>query len=149
MKQCATSHKIYLFFITHVIKFLTLLRLAYPLKSYNQRHNFSWRLKNGCNIKIFQIDLSTMYVLFLSAFGVEIDVKNNKKRVSRMWENAYIWILKTQKLPGPLSGPWTQPQIATPIHNISNVRPRNLPPPPLGKILDSHLKSAHFWFVRK
>ena len=31
-------------------------------------------------------------VLFLSTFGVEIDVKNERKRVSRMWENAYLSI---------------------------------------------------------
>ena len=37
-------------------------------------------------------------VLFLSAFGVEIDVKNERNRVSRMWQNTYIWTLKIQKL---------------------------------------------------
>ena len=31
-------------------------------------------------------------VLFLSTFGVEKDVKNWRKRVSRMWENAYLSI---------------------------------------------------------
>ena len=31
-------------------------------------------------------------VLFLSTFGFEIDVKNERKRVSRMWENAYLSI---------------------------------------------------------
>ena len=31
-------------------------------------------------------------VLFLSTFGVKIDVKNERKRVSRMCENAYLSI---------------------------------------------------------
>ena len=29
---------------------------------------------------------------FLSAFGVEAAVKNERKRVTRMWENAYLSI---------------------------------------------------------
>ena len=31
-------------------------------------------------------------VLFLSTFGIKIDVKNERKRVSRMCENAYLSI---------------------------------------------------------
>ena len=31
-------------------------------------------------------------VLFLSTFGVEVDVKNWRKRISRMWENAFLSI---------------------------------------------------------
>ena len=29
-------------------------------------------------------------VLFLSVFGIELGVRNKRKRVSRMWENAYF-----------------------------------------------------------
>ena len=32
--------------------------------------------------------------LFLLAFGVELDVKNERKRVSIMWGNAYLRIKK-------------------------------------------------------
>ena len=39
-------------------------------------------------------------VVFLSAFGIEVDAKNKRKRVFRMWKNAYLSI-KTQKLLGP------------------------------------------------
>ena len=35
-------------------------------------------------------------VLFLSASGVEVDIKNERKRLSRMWENAY-WSIKNPK----------------------------------------------------
>ena len=55
----------------------------------------------------------------------------------------HIWALKTQKLPGPLSGPWTPPQIAhfahaTLLHYVSNFRPQDLGSP-LDQILDLHL----------
>ena len=45
-------------------------------------------------------------VLFQSTFDVKIDVKNQRNEpleCGRM----HIWALKIQKLPGPLSGPWT------------------------------------------
>ena len=35
---------------------------------------------------------------------VELDVKNERKRVSRMWQSTYLSI-KPQKLPGSASGP--------------------------------------------
>ena len=47
----------------------------------------------------------------------------------------HIWALKTQKLPEPLSRPWTPPQIArfaraTPLCYVGNFRPQHLGPPP-------------------
>ena len=39
-------------------------------------------------------------VLFPSAFGIELAVKNERKRVSKMWENAYLSI-KNPKAPWP------------------------------------------------
>ena len=39
-----------------------------------------------------QIDWSNSNALFLSTFGVKIDVKNERKRVSRMCEIAYMSI---------------------------------------------------------
>ena len=44
--------------------------------------------------------------LFLSTFGVKIDVKNERKRVSRMCENAYLSI-KNPKASRALKRPWT------------------------------------------
>ena len=50
----------------------------------------------------------------------------------------HIWALKTQKLPGPLSGPWTLVEIAhfahtTPLRYVGNFRPQNLGSSPLTK----------------
>ena len=47
-----------------------------------------------------------MFKVEVFPFGAEVDIKNERKSVSKMWENAYLSI-KTQKLPRPLSGPWT------------------------------------------
>ena len=74
-------------------------------------------------------------VLFLSTFGVKIDVKNERKRVSRMWENAYLSIknpkasraLKRALDPGPQIARFA---CATPLHYIGNFRPQKLGPPP-------------------
>ena len=41
-------------------------------------------------IKYLKLIELQCYVLFLSAFDVEINAKNERKRVSRMWENAYM-----------------------------------------------------------
>ena len=49
----------------------------------------------------------------------------------------HIWALKTQKLPGPLSGPWT-PAAYCSLRYVGNFRPLKLGPP-LDQILDPHL----------
>ena len=41
-------------------------------------------------IKYLKLIELQCYVLFLSAFDVEINAKNERKGVSRMWENAYM-----------------------------------------------------------
>ena len=57
------------------------------------KHNFSWRLKNKCSIwECFKFIEVKSNALFLSTFGVKIDVLNKRKRVSRMCENAYLSI---------------------------------------------------------
>ena len=84
--------------------------------------------------------------LFLSTFGVKIDVKNERKRVSRMCENAYLSI-KNPKASRALKralGP--RPQIAcfaraTLLRYVGNFRPQKLAPP-LDQILDPHLKTV-------
>ena len=85
----------------YVIKFssLTLLSIP-PSKSNNQRHNISWRYKiqiyKRCNeTKISQIDGSTMNVLILSVFGLELAVKMNTKE-SLECGRMHLWALKTQ-----------------------------------------------------
>ena len=83
--------------------------------------------------------------LFLSTFGVKIDVKNKRKRVSRMCENAYLSI-KTQKLPGPLSRPWTPAtECSLCLHDSASLH-RQLSASeagaPLDQILDPHLVSS-------
>ena len=50
------------------------------------------------NIKISQIDCSNKIgisqiqynILFLPIFDVELHVRNERKRVSKMWDNAYL-----------------------------------------------------------
>ena len=41
----------------------------------------------------------------------------------------HIWALKTQNLPGPLSGPWT-PAANCSLRYVCNFRPQHLGPPP-------------------
>ena len=89
-------------------------------------------------------------VLFLWAFGVELDVENERKRVSRMWENVYFSIKKPKSFQSTLKGPGPWLQIAhfahiTLLYYVCNFCPQKLGP--LGKILDLHLthtqRSAH------
>ena len=48
---------------------------------------------NGCNhVKIYLKLIEVQYnvdLLFLSVFGAELAVKNERKGVSRTWKNAY------------------------------------------------------------
>ena len=73
-------------------KIFSLASLAIP-QVIQLKHNFSWRLKNKCSIseclKFIEVKSNA---LFLSTFGVKIDVLNKRKRVSRMCENAYLSI---------------------------------------------------------
>ena len=95
---------------------------------------FSWRLKNKCSIseclKFIEVKSNA---LFLSTFGIKIDVKN-----------MHIWASKTQKLPGPLSGPWTLAAECSLCSRDSASLCRQLSAseagaPPLDQILDPHL----------
>ena len=59
----------------------------------------------------------------------------------------YIWALKTQKLPGPLSGPWT-PAADCSLHSRDSASLRQQlsaseAGAPLDQILDPHLQSDH------
>ena len=87
-------------------KIFSLASLGIP-QVIQLKHNFSWRLKNKCSIseclKFIEVKSNA---LFLSTFGVKIDVKNKRKE-SLECVRMHIWASKTQKLPGPLSGPWT------------------------------------------
>ena len=85
-------------------------------------------------------------VLFLSVFGVEIAVKNERKRVSRTWENAYLSIKNPKVSRTHLSGPWTPatngslPSLdSTLLHQQLSASEAG--PPPLDKILDPHLRA--------
>ena len=60
------------------------------------------KIKNKCSIleclKFIEVKSNA---LFLSTFGVKIDVKNKRKRVSRMCENAYLSIKNQKASKGP------------------------------------------------
>ena len=71
-------------------KIFSLASLGIP-QVIQLEHNFSWRLKNKCSIsECLKLIESKSNALFLSTFGVKIDVLNKRKRVSRMCENAYL-----------------------------------------------------------
>ena len=76
-------------------KIFSLASLGIP-QVIQLKHNFtwsSWRLTNKCSIseclKFIEVKSNA---LFLSTFGVKIDVLNKRKRVFRMRENAYLSI---------------------------------------------------------
>ena len=78
--------------------------------------------------------------LFLSTFGVKIDVKNERKRVSRMCENAYLSI-KNPKASRALN------RALDPGHRLlaslcQQLSASEAGPPPLDQILDPHLISV-------
>ena len=66
--------------------------------------------------------------------GVELAVKMREKE-SLECRRMHIGALKTQKLPGPLSGPWT-PAIKGSLHQQLSALEAG---PPLDQILDPHL----------
>ena len=73
-------------------KIFSLASLGIP-QVIQLKHNFSWRLKNKCSIwECFKFIEVNSNALFLSTFGVKIDVLNKRKRVPRMCENAYLSI---------------------------------------------------------
>ena len=73
-------------------KIFSLASLGIP-QVIQLKHNFSWRLKNKCSIwECFKFIEVKSNALFLSTFGIKIDVLNKRKRVSRMCENAYLSI---------------------------------------------------------
>ena len=47
------------------------------------------------NIKVSQISYSTIY--YLSIFDVQLDIRNERKKVCKMWENAYMDIFEYSK----------------------------------------------------
>ena len=75
------------------------LYLVYLLNLNNQRHNFFIKIKKCqffcevCNNKVISnwLKYNEMFY-FLSVFGVELGVRNDRKWVSRMWKNAYLSI---------------------------------------------------------
>ena len=115
LKQCVTSHIIHIFSSTMSKKFLASLHSPYLLKSNIQRYNFLWRYKKQCN------------VLFWGLNSIQM-----REKESLECRGMHICALKTQKLPGPLSGPWplrTCFARATPLCYISNFRPWKLGSP--------------------
>ena len=111
------------------------------------KHNFSWRLKNKCSIseclKFIEVKSNA---LFLSTFGVKIDVLKRKRVSSHVWE-CILWASKTQKL--PLSGPSPAAECAL-LHHATLLcyvgRSSEAGAPPLTKYLDPHLNiSTSYW----
>ena len=97
---------------------------------------FSWRLKSRCNIQKYLKLIEVQYnVLFSSAFGVELDVKNERKRVSRNWENAYLSI-KNPKASRAQVDSLLYLCHSTLLHTQLSASEAALS---LGKILDPHL----------
>ena len=89
--MCYQSHNWSIFHhLCH--KIFSLASLGIP-QVIQLKHNFFMKLKNKCSIseclKFIEVKSNA---LFLSTFGVKIDVKNKRKRVSRMCENAYLSI---------------------------------------------------------
>ena len=124
-------------------KIFSLASLGIP-QVIQLKHNFSWRLKNKCSIwECFKFIEVKSNALFLSTFGVKIDVLNKRKRVSRMCENAYLSIknrkasraLKRALDPRPQNARFAR---TTPLRYVGNFRPQKLGPP-LDQILDPHL----------
>ena len=78
-------------------------------------------------------------VSFLSIFGLQVNIINERKRTSRIWANVYLSI-KNLKLPGPWSNPLTQLQIACFAYPTSYhyFQPSKLALTP-DKILEPHL----------
>ena len=76
--------------------------------------------------------------LFLSTFGVKIDVKNERKRVSRMCENAYLSIKNPKASRAHKRALDPSRRLLTLLRYISNFQPQKLGPP-LDQILDPHL----------
>ena len=119
-------------------KIFSLASLGIP-QVIQLKHNFSWRLKNKCSIseclKFIEVKSNA---LFLSTFGVKIDVLNKRKRVSRMCEIAYLSIknpkasraLKRALDPGR--------RMLASLRYVGSFRPQKLGPP-LDQILDPHL----------
>ena len=74
--------------------------------------------------------------LFLSTFGVKIDVKNERKRVSRMCENSYLSI-KNLKASWTLAADCLLHSCdSTSLHQQLSASEAG---PPLDQILDPHL----------
>ena len=96
--MCYQLHNLSIFSAFMSSNFLALLHLAYLLKSNNQKHNSFMRIKK-CKFgkgliawKYFKLIEVQCNLLFLSAFGIEVDVNSERKRVSRMGENSYFSI---------------------------------------------------------
>ena len=47
------------------------------------------------NIKVSQINYSTIY--YFSIFDVQLDIRNEREKVYKMWENAYMYIFEYSK----------------------------------------------------
>ena len=61
----------------------------------------------------------------------------------------HIWASKTQKLPGPLSGPWTPAaDCSRDSASLHRQLSASVAGPPLDQILDPHLQSSLFWILQ-
>ena len=115
------------------------------------KHNF---LKNKCSIseclKFIEVKSNA---LFLSTFGVKIDVKNKRKRVSRMCENAYLSI-KNPKASRALKraldpGRRMLTSLARLCFAMSATFGLRSWGPPLDQILDPHLDYPCNWRITR
>ena len=91
-------------------------------------------------LKLIEVQLVMYYYQFLVLNKMS---KNERKIVSRMWENACLSIKKPQSFQSPLVGPGPQPLMAcfaytTLLGCVSDFQSQKLGPP-LSKILDPHL----------
>ena len=83
----------------------------------------------GCNnikiyLKLIEVQCN---IIFLSDLGVEKAVKNERKRVSRMWKNAYLSI-KIPKASRALKQTLVTNGLLHSLRYIGNFRPQKLAP---------------------
>ena len=110
-------------------------------------------LIHSSNWKIFKFIEVKSNALFLSTFGVKIDVKNKRKRVSSMCENAYLSI-KNPKASRALKwaldpGHRMLASLARLHFAMSATFGLRSWGPPLDQILDPHLNVEINWISRE
>ena len=103
------------------------------------------KIKNKCSIsECFKFIEVKSNALFLSTFGVKIDVKNKRKRVSRMCENAYLSIKNPKASRARLRALDPGRRMLTSLTQLHFATSATFGlrswGPPLDQILDPHLK---------